>query len=52
MNETIYGPDFFRLLKNTYPNTLDTVIKWRGIAANMSDEELLLVITGNIDAMW
>lgn len=40
--------DLRRLFVNTYPNTLDTAIKWRGYANNDSaaGEELTFIITG------
>ncbi|KAH8878663.1 DUF1237-domain-containing protein [Thozetella sp. PMI_491] len=51
LKKVIKDPDLFRLLENSYPNTLDTMVKWRGFA-NGTDEELTYVITGDIDAMW
>jgi uncharacterized protein len=45
LNSTIADPDLARLFKNSYPNTLDTAIKWKGYAANNSAEELTFIIT-------
>lgn len=45
----IRSPDLHRLLENTFPNTLDTAIKW--FATSQGIEKAFL-ITGDIDAMW
>ncbi|KAH6638629.1 hypothetical protein BKA67DRAFT_145458 [Truncatella angustata] len=52
LKDQIWDPDLFRLFENTWPNTLDTAIKWMGVAANNTEEELCFVITGDINAMW
>lgn len=54
LNSTIADPDLFRLFQNSYPNTLDTAIKWKGYAAG-TNEELTFIITGDMymkDDTW
>ena len=54
LESTIADPDLFRLFENTYPNTLDTAVKWTGYAwtdeagSAFSDEELAFIITGDM----
>lgn len=56
MESKIKDPDLYRLFQNSFPNTLDTMVKWHGFAqdadGNTTTEELSYIITGDIDAMW
>lgn len=47
MTAKIADPDLSRLFENTFPNTLDTTIKWHD-----KDIPKTFIITGDIDAMW
>ncbi|KUI54003.1 hypothetical protein VP1G_01381 [Cytospora mali] len=56
MEGVIKDPDLYRLFQNSFPNTLDTMVKWHGYAQDENgtdtDQELSYIITGDIDAMW
>ncbi|KAG8164830.1 hypothetical protein KVR01_005105 [Diaporthe batatas] len=55
MESKIKDPDLYRLFQNSFPNTLDTMVKWHGYAQDNgteTTEELSYIITGDIDAMW
>lgn len=45
VSSRIADPDLKRLFVNSFPNTLDTAVKWKGLA-NGTDEELTFLITG------
>jgi meiotically up-regulated gene 157 (Mug157) protein len=58
----ITDPELFRVFENSWPNTLDTTIAWRGwsnssngeevAAEGVEEQELSFVVTGDINAMW
>ncbi|KAA1466122.1 hypothetical protein DENSPDRAFT_830869 [Dentipellis sp. KUC8613] len=47
MKARMKDPDLARLFENTFPNTLDTTIKYFN-----KDENLAFIITGDITAQW
>lgn len=48
MSSVIKDPDLYRLFQNSFPNTLDTAVKFHGLAAGSNDEELTFLITGDM----
>lgn len=52
VSSRIADPDLKRLFVNSYPNTLDTAVKFKGYANGSEGEELTFLITGDINAMW
>ncbi|KAN0097721.1 glycoside hydrolase family 125 protein [Tylopilus felleus] len=47
MKARLKDPDIARLFENTFPNTLDTTVKYFN-----KDENLAFIITGDISAQW
>ncbi|KAH0839662.1 hypothetical protein J3R83DRAFT_582 [Lanmaoa asiatica] len=47
MNARLKDPDVARLFENTFPNTIDTTVKYFN-----KDENLAFIITGDISAQW
>jgi len=51
MRGVIKDPDLFRLFENSFPNTLDTMIKWRGYARGKANKNLFSM-SGMLWAVW
>ncbi|KAF7329400.1 hypothetical protein MKEN_00201600 [Mycena kentingensis (nom. inval.)] len=47
MNARLKDPDLARLFENTFPNTLDTTVRYFN-----ADQNLAFIITGDITAQW
>lgn len=54
MASVIKDPDLYRLFENSFPNSLDTAVKWKGYAVDNPKEELTFLmyvelISANLD---
>ncbi|KAG9317210.1 Six-hairpin glycosidase-like protein [Chiua virens] len=53
MTARLKDPDIARLFENTFPNTLDTTVKYFNKAGcYVQDDNLAFIITGDISAQW
>lgn len=44
MASVIKDPDLYRLFENSFPNSLDTAVKWKGYAVDNPKEELTFLM--------